>query len=261
MNYAFMSFSAPGLTLSELCEAANRYGYTGIEPRMDAGHAHGIEATTSTAERIRYSDMAARHGVALACLATSLKFADATQNPKQIEEAHVRIDLAGDLGIPVLRVFGGAIPPGVSREQGVENATEALTLVADHAAEREVTLCVETHDDWCNPSDVAAVLRGVDHPAVAANWDIMHPVRMGFTTMVEAFHILKPWIRHVHIHDGDMVDGHLILMPIGTGTIDHRTAITLLRDSGYQGFISGEWINWEAWETHLPRELETIKQL
>lgn len=256
-----MSFSAPGLTLSELCEVAHRYGYAGIEPRMDAGHAHGVEVALSLADRISHRERAERHGVALACLATSLKFADATQNPQQIEDAHLRIDLAGDLGIPALRVFGGGIPTGVSRAQAVEDAAEALTVVADHAAEREVTLCVETHDDWCDPSDVAAVLRQVDHPAIAVNWDIMHPVRMGFATMAEAFHILKPWIRHVHIHDGDMVDGHLLLMPIGTGAIDHRTAITLLRDIGYQGFISGEWINWEPWETHLPRELQTIKQL
>lgn len=255
-----MSFSAPELTLSELCEVANRYGYTGIEPRMDAGHAHGVEETISAVQRNRYRDTAARHGVALACLATSLKFSDAGHNHTVIDETHTRIDLAGDMGIPTLRVFGGAISAGVDREQAVEGVVEALTIVADHAAAREVVLCVETHDDWCNPADVAAVLKQVDHPAIAANWDIMHPVRMGFATMEGAFHTLAPWIRHVHIHDGHTVDGQLKMAPIGTGTIDHQTAITLLRGTGYQGFISGEWINWEPWETHLPRELQTLKQ-
>ena len=27
----------------------------------------------------------------------------------------------------------------------------------------------------------------------------------------------------------------------------------------YPGFISGEWINWEPYEQHLPRELATLK--
>jgi sugar phosphate isomerase/epimerase len=120
-----------------------------------------------------------------------------------------------------------------------------------------VTLCVETHDDWCDPAHVADVMRRVDHPAVGVNWDIMHPVRVGAATMAGAFAILRDWIRHVHIHDG--TGSGITFIPIGTGCIDHRRALECLDSIGYCGHLSGEWINWEPYDIHLPRELATMK--
>ena len=29
--------------------------------------------------------------------------------------------------------------------------------------------------------------------------------------------------------------------------------------SDYQGYLSGEWIGWEPYDVHLPRELATMK--
>jgi sugar phosphate isomerase/epimerase len=118
---------------------------------------------------------------------------------------------------------------------------------------------VETHDHWCDPDDLAAVLRRVNHPAVAANWDIMHPVRAARKTIDQAFQTLQPWIRHLHVHDGGIPEP-CVLKPIGQGEIDHRRALELLLQSGYAGYISGEWIDWEPWATHLPRELVTLKR-
>jgi sugar phosphate isomerase/epimerase len=105
---------------------------------------------------------------------------------------------------------------------------------------------------------------------VAASWDIMHPVRVCNYTMDEAFEVLKPWIGHVHVHDG-MGPGKATfkaagtgdidqMMPIGTGGIDHRRALQLLRNIDYSGYVSGEWIRWEPYEVHLPRELATLRK-
>ena len=51
MKYSFMSFSCPDLTLTEMLEAAEKFGYGGLEPRIDAGHAHGIETSLTPAEK------------------------------------------------------------------------------------------------------------------------------------------------------------------------------------------------------------------
>jgi sugar phosphate isomerase/epimerase len=100
----------------------------------------------------------------------------------------------------------------------------------------------------------------VNHPAIAVNWDIMHPINRGSATMESAYQTLKPWIRHVHFHDGALREGKFVLVPIGEGKIDHRTAVKLLRDAGWTDYMSGEWISWEPYETHLPRELATMKR-
>ncbi len=51
MKFAFMSFTTPEATLTEMLEIAKKYGYDGIEPRAQAKHKDGIEIETGPAER------------------------------------------------------------------------------------------------------------------------------------------------------------------------------------------------------------------
>jgi sugar phosphate isomerase/epimerase len=260
MKYSFMSFSCPELDLSEILSLAKRFGYDGIEPRAGSGHKHGIEPEADSDARQEIRQQASEAGVALACIATSCKYADPETLDEQIVQTRLCIDLAADVGSPRLRVFGGMLPEGVSREQAAGQIVHALRSVADHAADRGVIVCMETHDDWCNPADVAGIMKQVDSPAIAVNWDIMHPIRRAGVTMDEAYQALSPWIKHVHFHDG-VIDGESVqLKPIGEGIIDHLCAVQLLQADGYDGFLSGEWIKWaDAYEVHLPRELATMK--
>ncbi len=259
MKFAFMTFSTPELSLQDTLAAAARLGYDGIEPRVACGHGHGLEFDSTPAYRTEARRLAAESGVVFACIATSCQFADAGQAAVQREDARRAVDLAAALGAPCVRVFGGPIPAGVGRPEATETVVASLLAVADQAQAAGVSLCMETHDDWCDPHHVAAVMRAASHPAVAVNWDVMHPVRTGLATVDESFAALKPWIRHLHAHDGAHDDG-LRLVPMGTGAIDHRRAIERLAEINYTGFLSGEWINWEAWETHLPRELAVLRQ-
>ena len=117
---------------------------------------------------------------------------------------------------------------------------------------------METHDDWCDPKYLVKVMEMVDHPAIAINWDIMHPVIRTHKTMQEAFNLVKPWIGHVHFHDGTYVDHEFKLVSIGNGAVDHNMAIRLLKEINYEGYLSGEWIDWDSYEIHLPRELSAM---
>lgn len=260
MKYSFMSFSCPELTFPELLEVAKKYGYDGIEPRTNANHKHGIEFDASPEFRARCKEQAATSDIQIACLATSCRYADLTNVAEHVEDTHEAIDLAADLGCSRIRVFGGPIPEGTTREAAIKQVAAALKSLTDHAAERKVVLCMEAHDDWCDPNHLKAVMEQVNHPAIAVNWDIMHPVRAAKVSMTDAFEILRPWIKHVHFHDGvTEPDNSATLTPIGWGDIDHRTAVQLLKDDNYTDFLSGEWINWEDFEIHLPREINTMR--
>ncbi|MCL5996311.1 MAG: sugar phosphate isomerase/epimerase [Chloroflexi bacterium] len=259
LKYAFMSFSCPQANFDEMLALARRYGYDGVEPRIDASHAHGIEVNISGNVRREIQQKAIDADVAICCVATSCRFADPQDTEQALDLTRRCIDLAADIGAPRLRVFGGALPQGMPREEAITHVAASLSQIATHAQQRNVTVCVETHDDWCDPTHMAEVMKRVNHPAIAVNWDIMHPVRQAGATMDQAFQILKPWIRHVHIHDGLKRLDQVVLKPIGQGEIDHRRAVELLRDAHYDGYVSGEWIDWEPYETHLPRELATMK--
>jgi sugar phosphate isomerase/epimerase len=89
----------------------------------------------------------------------------------------------------------------------------------------------------------------------------MHPVRRANMSIEESFNLLKPWIKHCHFHDGIIEDEEKVkLVPIGQGQIDHKKTVELLKSMNYNSFMSGEWINWEPYEKHLPREIATMKQ-
>ena len=258
MKYSFMSFSTPSLDLGEMLQVARGYAYDGIEPRLDANHGHGIEVGLAQTRRRVVKAQAETAGVELTCLATSLAYADPDQTDAMVARTRERIDLAGDLDVKAIRVFGGKIPEGMDRERATDLLVDSLSSVADHAEDRGVTLCMETHDDWCDPAHVATVVTRVDRPAVTITWDVMHSVRTGVATIDESFEAIKPWIRHVHIHDG--IGSGVAFVPIGTGEIDHQRALELLSSIGFSGYLSGEWIDWEAPESHLPRELATMKR-
>ena len=258
MKYSFMSFSGPQLTLGELLAVAKRFGYDGVEPRIDSQHKHGVETAASAAQRKEIKKQVAAGKVALACIATSCKYADPEITRQNVDYTLKCIDLAADVGAGRIRVFGGVWAKDQKREDAIRIVADALRTVADHAQVRGVKVCMETHDSWCLPEDVAAVMQRVNHPAIAVNWDIMHPVRVHKTPIDEAFATLQPWIRHLHFHDG--APGTTQLVPIGNGGIDHRRAIELLQTIPYEGYLSGEWLRWsDPYEMHLPRELATMK--
>ena len=258
MKYSFMSFSCPNLNLEQILTVARQYGYDAIEPRIEAEHAHGIELDIGPGKRGEIRRRVVDSGVPLCCVATSRRYSNPDTAKREVEDSLRCIDLAADVGAPRLRVFGGTLPEGLSREEAIELVADSLRSVADHAQHRGVTVCLETHDDWTNPAHVSQVMTLVDHPAIAVNWDVMHPVRVAGWPVDRAFRTLAPWIGHSHVHDG--VGQPLELRPMGQGEVDTRRAIELLKTLPYDGFLSGEWIDWEPYEIHLPRELATLRQ-
>ena len=261
MKYAFMSFSCPEYTFQEMAVLAVRFGYDGVEPRIDSGHNHGVERDASAAARRQVRATAAEHGIEICCVATSCRFSDPGTVAENVRQAREAIALAADLGSPCIRVFGGALPEDVSRDEAIEQVAAALGELAPAAAKAGVTVALETHDDWCHPTHVAAVMEKVADPAVAVNWDVMHPVRRGGATVEFAHRSLAPWIRHLHVHDGREKDGKVQFCEMGKGIVDHRTAIRCMVEDGYEGYVSGEWIHWaEPVDIYLPRERAMLRE-
>ncbi len=259
MNYAFMSFSCPQATFAEMLELAAQYGYDGIEPRAAGAQSHGVELEASAEQRTSFREQAADAGIAICCLAAGNRFADPADRDAQVEETLRYIDLAADIGAPALRIFGGRFPASISQEAAISGVADALTRLADRAGGRGVVVCMETHDAWCNPANVAAVMERVDHPAIGVNWDAAHPVRTEGWTLADSYRTLRRWIRHAHVHDLFLDANRPDYTAFGTGDIDHKEVMELLRDGGYDGYLSGEWINWEPPDVHLPREIATLR--
>lgn len=250
----------PEASLDELLGMAARLGYAGIEPRL--GHGHGIGPGASPEERRTIRRKAGDSGVAVCCIASQGSLVD-LEKVDEAKALHRKvIALAGDIGCPRIRIFGGNLPEDLPRAAATDRLVEVLTDLGPEAAAAGVTLCFETHDGWCNPARVRTVMERVDHPAIGVNWDMMHPTRACGVPVEEGFRVLKPWIRHVHVHDGSAreADG-LFFRPFGEGDLDVRSAFRCLVESGYDGFVSGEWIDLGDGALDIADELRRMRAL
>lgn len=257
MKYGFMTFSTPQDSLEEVLQKAAKYGYAGIEIRISANHAHGIEPGCSSEVIKNAKALSKKYGVEFGCVATGLRFADTAKFT--VQHAKECIALASALGSPFIRVFGGSDGGIDDRKSAIDTAVANLLTAADYAKQNNVIMCFETHDDWCDPNHVKSVIVKANHPNVMVNWDILHPIRYGFS-VEESYELLKDYICHVHIHDNTVNDDKQFeYVPMGEGIVDNKTAITLLKKAGYDGLISGEWINWSPADVHLPHEISVMK--
>lgn len=263
MKIAFMTFACPDYDLKQVLTAAIRYGYDAVEPRSEAGHKHGVELETTKKERKDIRAAFEDTGVGLCCIATSRTYAlaDPEKRRESVELTKRYIDLAADCGAPTIRVFGGGTPEGADFAEVKKYVTAAFRECAEYAKESGVWVCLETHDSYCHAADTVEVVRGADSPQAAINWDIMHPCTAGMT-IPEAFEMVKPYIKHCHAHDGTRkAEGQgWDLAPMGSGEIDHALALRLLAGIGYEGAVSGEWINWQPAEEMLPREAAVLRE-
>jgi sugar phosphate isomerase/epimerase len=260
MKVAFNTASCPELGLRELIQTAQAYGYQGLELRSGIGHRHGVELTAGPVEQGRIRRLVEGSGIELCCLSISNTFSKPEALGYQIGETMSYLELASNLSIPQVRVFCGRIPPGGSREASRASIVDGLRTLGSVAAGCGVTLVVETHDHWSEPRWMAEIMQEVDHPQVAVAWDVIHTEREGLAGPEETYAVLGRWIRHVHIHDGLRSLDRLQYRPIGTGEFDQLRIARVLVKAGYEGYVSGEWYNWEPYDIHLPRELAAWKR-
>lgn len=266
MKISFMTFVAPEWSLEEHLTAAIRYGYDAIEPRCEANQKHGIELETTKKQRKEIADQFESCGVALTTIATSRRYALATDHERQetIDLTKQYCDLCADLGAQNIRVFGGMTPEGMEFAEAKKVVAESLHECGEYAKKRGVYLCLETHDAYCHSADVLEVVRNADSAGVAINWDIMHPYRWG-ESMETAFNNVKDHVRHCHIHDGvrpaegGLGQGWPIAL-MGEGDIPHDEAIKLLATIDYQGSLSGEWIKCFEPEVILPHDAQVLRE-
>ena len=99
MKYAFMSFSCPELTLSEMLALAARVGYDGIEPRLAAGHRHGIETIDQRGRACARSGSRWRMAPCPSpAWRPSCQYANPAKVAEKIDETKRCIDLAAAIG-------------------------------------------------------------------------------------------------------------------------------------------------------------------
>ena len=245
IKLATMSSVCPDWDLGQVIEGMKRHGYQGLEPRVEWGHACGIEADLSASQRQLVRQRLVDEGLEICCIATSVRMAaaDASERAGHVEDLKKYIDLAADLDCGLIRTFGGPRDKGREWPLVVDYTADGYRQVVEQAEGQGVTVLMETHDDWCCAAPVRAVVEKVGHLRLKVLWDFMHTQRM-METPATSFEQLGSHTLHTHAHDGHFVDGRMqVSGELGGGAIDHAEPLRLLHGAGFDGYFSIEVIH------------------
>jgi D-psicose/D-tagatose/L-ribulose 3-epimerase len=258
---------------AEACKTIRRIGYTGIEIAPFTLAERPSEVTA--AQRREYRDIMQSEGltfVGLHWLMISPKGLHVTTPDNELRCKSWRhiddlIDLCADLGPDGVLVFGSpkqrSTTGGLTREQATRNYIDGLATVAQHAADRGVTILVEAlpidqADVILSLEEAVGIVREIDSPGVRSMFDVHNAIN---ETEPHAA-LIDRWfdyIRHVHVNE---LDGK----HCGAGDYDFKPILQMLRRREYKGWISLEAFDFsygaerlvEESLRHLERQIEQL---
>lgn len=256
MKLSVSTLACPNWSLPEIVGAAAAHGIAGIDLR-GLGHEIDVTREPSFEEGLDGTlELLRRHGIALPCLNTSIALVTAPPERWQtmLEDCQRHATLAQRCGAMFVRVFGGSVPKGMSREQAIILARRHLRQLAKICTSHGCKVLLETHDDWSTSREVLQVVGEFLPEEVGVLWDVEQTTRHR-EAPDETVRALRPFIQHVHIKDSVNVEGKNIPRLLGAGDLPLNDVVRALRRIEYQGWICLETEKrWHPQEAPEPEE-------
>ncbi|HSV16662.1 MAG TPA: TIM barrel protein, partial [Tepidisphaeraceae bacterium] len=172
-----------------------------------------------------------------------------------LDEAQRYGRLAERAGTRLLRIFGGGLPKGMSREEGLIMAQRHLRQIVKICKAYGCVPILETHDDWATSTAVLELLHEFDPADVGVLWDVEHPWRRG-ESPADTARALRKFLRHVHVKDS-RGDERLPTL-LGEGSLPLADAAAALRGIEYDGWYCLECE--KRWDEKAPEPEVSLPQ-
>jgi len=263
LKIALFSQSLFALPLDEAISVAARIGYPALELACTGPH-FDIELARHEPEKI-----AARvdeAGLEVSALSLFNTFTDRAQLDEQIETAATFIALAQLLDTHVVKLTPG--PPGsaAATEEHWQCLGEAVSRLVPIAQEAGVRLAFETHmrqlTDTLASSQRLLALAPPDILGLTVDFSNL---AFAGEKMADVVSALSGRIYNTHVKNGYIdADGGWHFQAIDQGLTDYAEVLPLLRDTGYDGYLSVECLGQDAAERPAEtarRDLEILQRL
>ncbi len=232
--------------------------YPGFFASFDDGYLNEVRAAMQ------------RHSLRMPMLCASPDFTQPSSAARrtEVERQKRMIDLVAFFDAPAprtCRVLSGQRRPGISEDDGVAMVAECIELLLPYAAERGVMLALENHykdNYWTYPEFAQRlpvflrIVQAIDSPWFGVNYDPSNALLAGENplTVLEA---VKGRVVSMHASDRRLLPGYTLEDlqaqegstgyaqflhhgEIGTGLNDYPTMFRILRDAGFNGWVSIE---------------------
>ena len=175
-------------------------------------------------------------------------------NPEAVASGIRSVEWAAAAGIPVVHTGDGAKPKDMSDEDAFKVLGEKLSPILEAAKKHGVTMAIEPHGTFSlTKAGLNRILSLGDPSVLAVNFDACNIHRAAYVesgnnqsgwkstqTGEDETEVLKAVLnRVVHCHAKD-INYEKQCVAVGSGIVNVRGCIELLKESGYQGVVSVE---------------------
>ncbi|MGI6139900.1 MAG: sugar phosphate isomerase/epimerase family protein [Candidatus Hydrogenedentales bacterium] len=218
------------MSVDELIALCQATGLEGVELRTT--HAHGVEVSLSSAQRLEVRKKFEDADIVIAGLGSAFEYhaKDADEVEKNVRDSIAYAKLAADVGSPGIKVRPNGIPKGEDPEITLERIGKAWGRVAAAAADVGVEVRMEVHgpEQTRDLANIEKMLGYANHANARVCWN-SNSSDMDNTGSIRAnFERVKDAISEVHITD------------IGVYQYPWQELFTLLQEIGYTGFCLAE---------------------
>ncbi|GBF77307.1 hypothetical protein PA598K_05850 [Paenibacillus sp. 598K] len=246
MRLAINTLSLDRWTVDELIVIALRYGMEGVELRVDSIEGSRLEDPPRQRETV-YEKLKAA-GLTVVNIGSSICLLGKPDERRRLEEElEACIRMARDYSAQAIRVFLGNMsdhleqPAEAIREEAL---VQTLDWMCERAARAGLDIWLEMHSEFSTGKMMRWIVDRLGHTNCKVIWDVLHSLehREG---LAETLGYLGPLCVHVHLKDGVPFDDPFYkrwrYTRIGEGSVSFQEVLRLLRDQGYDGFLSLEW--------------------
>jgi sugar phosphate isomerase/epimerase len=202
-------------------------GLAAVELRTT--HKHGVEPSIGPDARAKVRERFQRSKVRLLSYGTECEFhsPDAVERARQVEIGKSFVDLARDTGAIGVKVRPNGLPQGVPYAATIQNIGRGLRDLGDYGQSKGIEIWMEVHGTaTSDPKTASDILNAAGHQNVGACWN-SNPTDVKDGSVSQAFGLLGPFIRNVHINDL-------------YNSYPWREFFRLLRESGYRRYTLAE---------------------
>ncbi len=270
MKLGFTTLGCLEWDLETILSKAQEYGFDGVDFRGYRDKMNIFELAEFSSDLEKTVSMVKHSGIEVPCLSSSVKVMppDGSNIEDQISELKSYACLCEAFGATMIRIFGGRFGKN-TEEQAIIKATENLHKLAEVVAARNITLMLETHDDWIRTDLLRKLMQNVDSHKIKILWDIHHPYRIEGEKPEISWNNICEWVRYTHLKDSrvekDSKRGYKLCLP-GDGDVPLKKIISLLKAGGYDGYLTFEWERkWhpeiEKADIAFPRYVAVIREI
>lgn len=244
----FLTGERPSMTLEGFLDTCAGLGLDGVEltsyyfpPDADRGYMLGIRRRAFLL------------GLDVSGTAVGNRFTGpaGAEHDKQLTLVRTWIGHGEILGAPVIRVFAGNIPEGMTEDDAITLVAESCQACAEYGAQHGVMVALENHGGVTATADqVLRIVSMVDSDWFGVNLDTGN-----FHTADPYADMAKvaPYTITTHIKTEVRPEGK------GAQPVDYGRVVSILREVGYRGYLSFEYEAAEDPMTALPRAVSELR--